>query len=81
MRINVYSEEITERVEVKRRQATNTGAWFYGLHFFLRSPEELHHSNTDDDTSAVILWSDTPEKLRTLLSAAAEEVQRFIESK
>ena len=80
MRVNVYSEEITERVELKKKQATNTSAWFYGLHFFLRSPEELHHSSADDDTSAVVLWSDAPEKLLKLLSLATEEVRRSIKS-
>ncbi len=81
MRINVYSEELTDRVELKPKRAENTGAMFYGLHFFLRSPEELHHSGKDDDTSAVILWCDNPEKLLSLLSKAAQEVQRFIESR
>jgi len=81
MRINVYSEELTERVELKPKQADNTGAWFYGLHFFLLSPEELHHSDADDDTSAVIFWSDTPDKLLARLSKATKEVQAFIDSK
>jgi len=81
MRINVYNEELTERVELKPKQAANTGVWFYGLHFFLVSPDELHHSGADDDASAVVLWGDTPEKLLSLLSKASEEVQRFINSK
>jgi len=81
MRINVYNEELTERVELKPKMAGNTGAEFYGLHFFLFSPDSLHHDGHDDDTSAVVLWGDTPEKLLKLLSLATQEVQRFIESK
>ncbi|MGB0062921.1 MAG: hypothetical protein WBP85_00620 [Terracidiphilus sp.] len=81
MRVNVYSEELTERVELKTKQAENTGARFYGLHFFLRSPKELHHGEQDDDTSAVVLWSETPERLLALLSKATQEVQGFIESR
>jgi hypothetical protein len=80
MRINVYSEELTERVELKSKRAENTGVEFYGMHFFLRSQEELHHGDQDDDTSAVVLWSETPERLLALLSKATQEVQKFIES-
>lgn len=81
MRINVYNEELTERVEVVKKQATNTKAWFYGLQFYIESPEQLHNSRTDDDSSAVILWSDSPQKLLALLATACEEVQRFMNSK
>jgi hypothetical protein len=80
MRINVYSEELTERIEFGPKMA-DTGVQFFGLQFFLRSPEELHHSEKDDDSSAVIFWSDNPAKLLALLAKATQEVQRFIESK
>jgi hypothetical protein len=80
MRINVYSEELTDRVQLKPKQAANTKAQFYGLHFFLHSPGELHHDTLDDDTSAVVLWGDTPEKLLALLSKATQEVEAFMES-
>jgi len=76
MRINVYNEELTERVEFRKKTAANTGAEFYGLYFYLHSPEQLHHGAGDDDSSAVILWSDTPEKLLRLLSKAADEIKR-----
>lgn len=81
MKINVYNEELTERVELLPKTAANTGAKFYGLHFFLLSPSELHHGKGDDDSSAVVLWGDSPEKLLALLSKATAEVQRFINSK
>jgi hypothetical protein len=79
MRINVYSEEITDKVEVAIKEA-KTGASFYGLLFFLHSPKQLHHSNTDNDQSAVILWKDSPEALLALLVKATDAVQQFIES-
>lgn len=81
MRINVYNEELTERIELYSKKAANTGNTFYGLHLFLASPKELHQSRADDDSSAVVLWGDTPERLLNLLSKATQEVQRFINSK
>ena len=55
MRINVYAEELTDRVEVVTTTA-DTGRTFYGLRFYLESSEKLHHSADDDDASAVTLW-------------------------
>lgn len=75
MRINVYNEELTERIELREKTAQNTGAKFYGLHFYLASPEQLHHGAEDDDSSAVILWSDSREKLLRLLDRAVETIK------
>ena len=80
MRINIYSEEITDRIEIAIKEAANTKAWFYGLHFYLHSPEQLHHSKADNDQSAVILWKDSPEALLALLTRATDAVRQFIES-
>ena len=79
MNINVYNEELTERVELATKIAANTGAKFYGLHFYL-APDELHHGDNDDDSSAVVPWGDSPEKLLALLSKATAAVQRFVDS-
>lgn len=81
MRINVYNEELTDRVEFRPKTVEKTGNKFYGLHFFLASPDKLHQNENDDDSSAVILWSESPEQTLSLLSKATEEVQRFINSK
>lgn len=55
MRINIYSEEMTPRVEKVTKKAN--GQTFYGLRFYLKSPEALHHTPEDDDTSAVTFWA------------------------
>jgi hypothetical protein len=80
MRINVYNEELTERIEFSKAQA-KTGAPFYGLSFYLASPEALHDNAGDDDTSAVIFWSDSREKLIALLSKAIERIKNYQEPK
>ncbi len=80
MRINIYNEELTERVEFERKEA-KTGAEFYGLYFYLHSPEQLHNNPNDDDSSAVIFWSDSREKLLALLSKATEQIKKSGASK
>lgn len=59
MRLNVYAEEITGEVTLVKKDVTD-GEFgtrtFYGLRFFLASPQELHHSSEDDDRSAITLW-------------------------
>jgi hypothetical protein len=76
MKINVYNEELTRRIELHEKTARNTGAKFYGLHFYLHSPRQLHRGRKDDDTSAVVLWGSSPKKLLALLAKAAEVVKK-----
>ena len=75
MKINVYNEELTERVGFVTKIA-GTGVKFYGISFFLASPQELHSSPSDDDSSAVTFWGDTSEKLHGLLSRALKEIEK-----
>lgn len=56
MRINVYAEELTEDVEIVEKKPDNVDVTFYGIRFYLKSPESLHHSADDDDRSAITLW-------------------------
>jgi hypothetical protein len=74
MRVNIYNEELTDRVKFVTKTA-GTGVMFYGISFHLASPKELHNSQGDDDTSAVTFWGDNPEKLRRLLSRAIKEIE------
>ena len=68
MRINLYTEELTDDVQVVEKDG------FHGLRFYLRSPHELHHDAEDDDRSAITFWG-----LRTvapLMQAVAEMLRR-----
>lgn len=57
MRINVYAEELTQRTELVTKQPDNhPGTTFYGVRFYLASPDVLHVTPDDDDSSAVTLW-------------------------
>jgi hypothetical protein len=57
MRINIYAQEITDRIEIVRKAVENTGASSVGLRFYLESPNCLKPpAHPDDDLSAITFW-------------------------
>lgn len=84
MRVNVYAEEMTNRVEIIEK--TTPEGSFTGVRFYLELPVTLPHGNEgkglqtvrgpfmhkpgDDDSAAVTFWgkSDLREVLRTALA-------------
>ena len=54
MRVNVYGEELTDKVEVIKK--TVDQRLFIGVRFYLKSHPDLHHSESDNDESAVTFW-------------------------
>ena len=59
MRLNIYSEELTDEVEVVKKTVTDElfgERSFYGIRMYLKSPKELHDSPEDDDRSAITFW-------------------------
>jgi hypothetical protein len=75
MRVNVYAEELTDRIEIEPKQIE--GRTFVGLRFLLELPVTLDgkqvkgpfmHRPGDDDSSAVTFWDDG--SLRVLLRKA-----------
>ena len=55
MRMNVYAEEITTRIEVVKKKAE--GIEFFGLRIHLLTHENMvPPKHQDDDTSAVTFW-------------------------
>lgn len=59
MRINVYAEELTTETQLVSKTVTDAEfgeRTFYGVRMFLKSPVELHHSEEDDDRSAITFW-------------------------
>lgn len=73
MRINVYTEELTEDVCVVSKEGIGDDGnlrIFHGLRFYLHSPDSLHSSPTDDDRSAVTFWG--LRKVQPLLEKALD---------
>lgn len=78
MRINVYSQEITNEVKVVEK-VSNTGLTYTGVQMMLHSSPMLHHPPADDDRSAVTFWlpksSDRREDLARTLEEMAARVR------
>lgn len=57
MRLNVYAEELTDRVEVVSKSPDNhPNESFKGIRMYLASPDVLHSDPNDDDSSAITIW-------------------------
>lgn len=86
MRVNVYAQEITPRVEIVEATANNTGARFVGVRFYLDSADSLKPpAHPDDDSSAVTFWVKSTragfkhgdeEALAKIFEVAAETLRR-----
>lgn len=55
MRINVYSQELTKEIKHVSKVA-DTGIEYHAIRMYLASPDILHHSQDDDDRSAITFW-------------------------
>lgn len=72
MRINVYSQELTNEVGTFEKQS-NTGLVYSAVQFMLHSSPKLHHPPQDDDRSAVTFWLPKSRERREALARAFEE--------
>ena len=88
MRVNVYAEEMTDRLELVKK--TINGRTYTGLRFYLELPVTLPyddgrhfhppmrgpfmHLGEDDDSAAVTFWG--KQDLRKVLRAALELLDR-----
>jgi hypothetical protein len=73
MRVNIYAEELSDDVRVVTTTA-DTGRIYSGVRIFMHSTDRLHHSDSDDDRSAVTLWGEK-KKLIALLEKAKSEIE------
>lgn len=71
MRVNVYSQEITDEVSVIE-QVSDTGLVYTGVRMMLHSSPFLHFSGTDDDRSAVTYWLPRSRERREALAKTLE---------
>lgn len=54
MTVNIYNEELTDRVELKQKDKVAKGVVFSGIQFFIEPP--IEHTPGDDDSSRVTFW-------------------------
>lgn len=79
MRINVYSQELTEEV-IEINKLSNTGLTYSAAQLILHSSERLHHPPEDDDRSAVTFWLPKSPDRREAMAKAFEEIARVFRS-
>ncbi|MBX8534571.1 hypothetical protein K5D33_07510 [Pseudomonas cichorii] len=77
MRINVYSQELTNEV-IEIQKESNTGLTYSAVQMILHSSNRLHHPPEDDDRSAVTFWLPKSESRRESLAATFEEMARRV---
>jgi hypothetical protein len=77
MRINVYSQELTDEVLLIEKDS-NTGLLYSAVQIVLRSSEKLHHPPQDDDRSAVTFWLPKSKHRREALALAFENMAKLV---
>ena len=73
MRINVYSQELTDEV-IEVCKKSNTGVVYHAAQLILHSSPQLHHPPADDDRSAITFWLPKSESRREALAQAFERI-------
>lgn len=76
MRINVYSQELTDEVALLAKES-NTGVTYHAAQLMLHSSPMLHHPPQDDDRSAVTFWLPKSKDRRESMAKAFEEIARI----
>lgn len=73
MRINVYSQELTDEV-LHIEKESNTGIVYHAAQLVLHSSDKLHHPPKDDDRSAVTFWLPKSQQRREEMAQAFEQI-------
>lgn len=73
MRVNVYSQELTDEVAVVEK-VSNTGLVYSAVQLILHSSDKLHHPPQDDDRSAVTFWLPKSAERREALAKTFEHM-------
>lgn len=77
MRINVYSQELTDEVALIEKPS-NTGVTYSAVQFMLHSSPRLHHPPEDDDRSAVTFWLPRSDARREDLAQSFERAASMV---
>jgi hypothetical protein len=73
MRINVYSQELTNEV-IRVEKISNTDLTYHAAQLILHSSNKLHHPPFDDDRSAITFWLPKSKTNREIFAKAFEEI-------
>lgn len=78
MRINVYSQELTDEVHLISKES-NTGLTYSAVQMMLHSSPMLHHPPADDDRSAVTIWLPKSAHRRKALADTLRHMASLVE--
>lgn len=78
MRVNVYSQELTNEVNLISKKS-NTGLVYSAVQLMLHSSPMLHHPPADDDRSAVTIWLPKSVSRRVDLAEALRKMADMVE--
>jgi hypothetical protein len=56
MRINIYSQELSQETALVRKTTHDTGVTYYGVRLYLQPPHEPHNAVNNDKRSAITFW-------------------------
>lgn len=76
MRINVYSQELTNEIYLLSKKS-NTGVAYDAARLMLHSSDRLHHPPADDDRSAVTFWLPKSPERRERLAQTFESMAKL----
>lgn len=74
MRINVYTEELTDDIRIVKTTA-KTGKSYPAVRFMLESSDRLHNKSDDDDRTAVTFWFHDLEFAALYFARALNQIQ------
>lgn len=77
MRINVYSQELTNEV-IPLEKTSNTGLVYSAVQMILHSSDRLHHPPADDDRSAITFWLPKSPERREELAQTFEQMAQMV---
>lgn len=77
MRINVYSQELTNEVQVEEKRS-NTGLVYTAVRMMLHSSDKLHDRPGDDDRSGVTFWLPKSAERREGLAQTFERMAKAV---
>lgn len=76
MRVNVYSQELTDEVLLITKES-NTGITYNAAQLVLHSSDKLHCPPEDDDRSAITFWLPKSQDRREAIAKAFEELAKI----
>ena len=77
MRVNIYSQELTDEVKLIRKES-NTGVVYHAVQLVLHSSPMLHHPPADDDRSAITIWLPKSKERRATLAQALIDMAKLV---